>query len=258
MQVSGLSYTLDLSKAYDKGEAYGEHWFRANSVNRASITEVNGNEFDAEATYAVIVSNANFNGMDSSYLLKEAAAENDKSTITTAVVRDAVWMYIDEELDNAVGDEYADARGRITLITDDAADKPGTEETESVVSDDVQDSESEQSEIIDETPDAEQEQPDTDEDISAAEDVTPDIPEEDAETEPEPSAVPDNEPVAEEELSANTADEEYIVRRGDCLWTISFKFYGRGSLWGKIFEANPQIKNANFLYIGQVLIIPAP
>jgi hypothetical protein len=50
----------------------------------------------------VITSNANFNGMDSSYVFKEAAAENEKSTITTAVVRDVVWQYIDEVLENIV------------------------------------------------------------------------------------------------------------------------------------------------------------
>ena len=53
-----------------------------------------------EATYAVIVSNANFNGMDSP-ICQEAAAENDKSRsqpLLSAMGR----MYIDGELDNAV------------------------------------------------------------------------------------------------------------------------------------------------------------
>ena len=115
MQVSGLSYTVDTGKVYDKGEAYGDNWFRAASLSRVTITEVNGQPFDAEATYAVITSNANFNGMDSSYMFKEAAEANEKSTITTAVVRDVIWLYIAGEMNNMIGEEYATAQGRITI-----------------------------------------------------------------------------------------------------------------------------------------------
>ena len=53
------------------------------------------------------------------------------------------------------------------------------------------------------------------------------------------------------------AGEEYTVQRGDSLWKIAAKVYGRGNLWGKIFEANPQIKNSNLIYVGQKLTIPA-
>ena len=115
MQVSGLSYTVDTTKEYDKGEAYGDNWFTAASLNRVEITEVNGQPFDAEATYAVITSNANFNGMDSSYIFKAAAEANDHSTITTAVVRDIVWLYIADELHNIVGEDYADVQGRLII-----------------------------------------------------------------------------------------------------------------------------------------------
>ena len=115
MQVSGLRYTVDTTAAYDKGEAYGDHWFRAASLGRVTIEEVNGQPFDADATYAVITSNANFNGMDSSYMLKAAAEENAKSTITTAVVRDVIWQYIAEEMNNVIADAYAEAQGRIDI-----------------------------------------------------------------------------------------------------------------------------------------------
>ena len=115
MQVSGLKYTVDTAKAYDQGEAYGDNWYVANSLSRVTVEEVNGSPFDPEATYAVITSNANFNGMDSSYVFKEAAEENEKSTVTTAVVRDIVWLYLSGELDNVVDSSYAQARGRITV-----------------------------------------------------------------------------------------------------------------------------------------------
>ena len=115
MQVSGIKYTVDTSKEYDRGEAYGDHWFKAASLGRVAVEEVNGLPFDPEAVYAVITSNANFNGMDSSYLFKAAAEENEKSTITTAVVRDIIWLYIAGELNNVIGEPYAEAQGRITV-----------------------------------------------------------------------------------------------------------------------------------------------
>ena len=116
MQVSGMKYTVDTAKEYEKGEAYGDNWFKAAAPGaRVTIDEVNGQPFDPEAVYAVITSNANFNGMDSSYMFKEAAEANGKSTITTAVVRDVIWMYISGELNNVIGDAYAEAQGRITI-----------------------------------------------------------------------------------------------------------------------------------------------
>ena len=117
MQVAGLKYTVDLEKPYDKGEAYGKNWFKAASLGRVAVTEVNGAPLDEAATYAVITSNANFNGMDSSYIFKEAAEANEKSAITTAVVRDVVWMYISEQLGGTVSADYAEAQGRIALLT---------------------------------------------------------------------------------------------------------------------------------------------
>ena len=115
MQAAGISYTVDTSKEYDKGEAYGDNWFTAASLGRVTVEEVNGTALDPEATYAVITSNANFNGMDSSYMIKAAAEANEKSTITTAVVRDVIWLYIAGELNNVIGEPYGEAQGRITV-----------------------------------------------------------------------------------------------------------------------------------------------
>ena len=115
MQVAGMKYTVNMDQPYDAGEAYGKCWFKANSLGRVTITEVNGKSFSADDTYAVITHNANYNGMDSSYMFKDAVADNDKCAITTAVVRDVVWMYIDQQLNNRVPETYAKAQGRITL-----------------------------------------------------------------------------------------------------------------------------------------------
>jgi len=115
MQVSGLNYTVSTGTEYDRGEAYGDNWFTAKSLGRVSVTDVNGQPLDSEAVYAVITSNANFNGMDSSYVFKAAAEANEKSTITTAVVRDVVWMYIADELNNVIGEQYAEPQGRLVI-----------------------------------------------------------------------------------------------------------------------------------------------
>lgn len=54
-----------------------------------------------------------------------------------------------------------------------------------------------------------------------------------------------------------TSDQLYTVVTGDSLWNIAKKFYGDGSKWTAIFEANKdKIKNANLIYPGQVLKIP--
>lgn len=56
---------------------------------------------------------------------------------------------------------------------------------------------------------------------------------------------------------APTQQTTYTVQKGDCLWNIAKKFYGNGSNYVAIYEANKdKIKNPNLIYEGQVLIIP--
>lgn len=51
----------------------------------------------------------------------------------------------------------------------------------------------------------------------------------------------------------------YTVVKGDCLWTIAKKFYGSGSKYIVIYEANKDVigGSPNRIYPGQVLTIPA-
>ena len=52
--------------------------------------------------------------------------------------------------------------------------------------------------------------------------------------------------------------KKYTVVKGDCLWNIAKKYYGDGSKWTKIYNANKsKIKNPNLIYPGQKLTIPA-
>jgi nucleoid-associated protein YgaU len=50
----------------------------------------------------------------------------------------------------------------------------------------------------------------------------------------------------------------YTVEKGDTLWEIATKNYGNGAKYQIIVEANqPMIKDADEIYPGQVLRIPA-
>ena len=117
-QVAGLEYTVDTTAAYDAGEAYGD-FFKAASIKRVTITSVNGEPFDENATYAVIGDNFLMNGNDTYYTfgaIKEAG-ENyvEVSTFGGLKTRDIVAMYIDEVLGGTVGAPYAAAQDRITV-----------------------------------------------------------------------------------------------------------------------------------------------
>lgn len=63
---------------------------------------------------------------------------------------------------------------------------------------------------------------------------------------------------AETSPAPSTA-KTYTVVSGDCLWNIAKKFYGDGSKYTKIYNANKDIIGAdpNRIYPGQVLTIPA-
>ncbi len=58
---------------------------------------------------------------------------------------------------------------------------------------------------------------------------------------------------------APAAAQTYTVVKGDCLWNVAKKFYGNGSKYTIIYDANKGIigDNPNLIYQGQVLTIPA-
>lgn len=57
--------------------------------------------------------------------------------------------------------------------------------------------------------------------------------------------------------NSNNTSTSYTVVKGDCLWKIAKRFYGIGSRWTEIYNANKsKIKNPNLIYPGQVFAIP--
>lgn len=72
--------------------------------------------------------------------------------------------------------------------------------------------------------------------------------------------------------STKTTNENktYVVKKGDCLWNIAKSFYGKGSEWTKIYNANKTVientarsygkkssSNGHWIYPGTKLTIPA-
>jgi len=55
-----------------------------------------------------------------------------------------------------------------------------------------------------------------------------------------------------------TASQFHEVVRGDTLWAVSKKYYGKGSRYMEIFKANePMLSHPDKIYVGQMLRIPA-
>jgi LysM repeat protein len=61
-----------------------------------------------------------------------------------------------------------------------------------------------------------------------------------------------------ESSNAPSGGGTYTVVKGDCLWKIAKYFYGNGSDWQKIYNANISVigGNPNLIYPGQVITIP--
>lgn len=58
---------------------------------------------------------------------------------------------------------------------------------------------------------------------------------------------------------APATSQTYTVVKGDCLWNIAKRFYGNGSKYTVLYDANRGVVggNPNLIYPGQVLTIPA-
>ncbi|MGX8699686.1 MAG: 5'-nucleotidase C-terminal domain-containing protein, partial [bacterium] len=124
-QTSGIQFTLDLTKEYDPNpETYPDStYYGPASIQRVTITSINGKAFDPEATYAVVTNNFCSAGGDTYYVFKNASDQFD----TGIPMDEAVMQYITEELGGVISAEkYAEPRGDQTYITE-AAEEPATE-----------------------------------------------------------------------------------------------------------------------------------
>lgn len=56
--------------------------------------------------------------------------------------------------------------------------------------------------------------------------------------------------------SSNSGQRTHVVQPGDCLWNLAKQYYGDGSKYQIIADANSQITNPDLIYDGDTLIIP--
>lgn len=68
---------------------------------------------------------------------------------------------------------------------------------------------------------------------------------------------PGKEKLAQSSKPSSTA-QEYTITAGDTLSMLALRYYGNAQKWPKIYEANKStVKNPNYIYIGQKIVIPA-
>ena len=113
-QVAGIEFTVDTTKAYDSNaETYpASTYYGPASINRVTINNVNGREFDENATYAVITNDFMAAGGDTYY----AFASSENKFDTGIPLDEAVMAYITDSLGGVVGEDYAAPKGRIHII----------------------------------------------------------------------------------------------------------------------------------------------
>ena len=112
-QVAGINFTLYTGKAYDKNDATypNSTYYGPKSINRVVINSINGKEFKADDTYAVVTNNFVAGGGDTYYAFAAATAQFD----TGIPLDEAVMEYVTTELKGVIGTQYAAPQGRILL-----------------------------------------------------------------------------------------------------------------------------------------------
>ncbi len=129
-QVAGIEFTLDTTKAYDKGEAYpGTTYFAPNSINRVTIKTVGGKAFDPDAIYTIATNDFMASGGDTYYRFVNATANYDLGIPMDEVVME----YINTVLGGKItAEKYGEPAGRITIVNEPVVEpEPEPEQPES-------------------------------------------------------------------------------------------------------------------------------
>ncbi len=117
-QTSGIEWTLDTTKAFDQGDVYvldgkESSYYGPASINRVTITAINGEPFDVNATYAVVTNNFCAAGGDTYNVFFRSTSSFD----TGIPMDEAVMAYVAEVLNGVItADAYGQPRGSETQI----------------------------------------------------------------------------------------------------------------------------------------------
>jgi 5'-nucleotidase len=114
-QVSGITYAVDTSVAYEQGSQYPDstYYAPAKPGSRVTISDVGGRGFGLSETYTLVSTDFVMNGGDTAYAIKQAVAAN--GTQSCEFDYEAVVSYFEENLQGAVREGYAQPQGRITI-----------------------------------------------------------------------------------------------------------------------------------------------
>ena len=112
-QVAGMQFKVTTYEKYDaNAEPYpGSTYYGPKTINRVTISSINGKEFDPEATYAVITNNFVAGGGDTYYAFAAATNQFD----TGLPLDEVVMEYITKALKGVIGETYAEPAGRIVV-----------------------------------------------------------------------------------------------------------------------------------------------
>ena len=113
-QIAGMNITIDTTKKYNaNAETYpASTYYGPASIERVTINDVNGKEFDPDSTYAVVTLDFCAAGGDTYYAFVNASSQFDAGMPVDEVLVD----YITEVLGGVIDAKYAEPQGRITVI----------------------------------------------------------------------------------------------------------------------------------------------
>ena len=117
-QTSGITWTLDTTKAFDQGDVYvldgkESSYFAPKSIKRVTINAINGEPFDINATYAVVTNNFCAAGGDTYNVFFNSSSRFD----TGIPMDEAVMAYVTDVLDGKItAEKYGQPRGSAIQI----------------------------------------------------------------------------------------------------------------------------------------------
>ena len=131
-QTSGIEWTLDCSRPYANGEVYrlngkDTSYFAPASIDRVTITAINGEPFDPTATYAIVTNDFIAAGGDTYNAFHRAYAAG--TGFDTGIHLDeAVVDYITDALGGRItAEQYGQPRGSLTIILPEAGEEEAEE-----------------------------------------------------------------------------------------------------------------------------------
>lgn len=112
-QVSGITFTIDTTVEYVNGTQYPDstYYAPANPGSRIKDVKIGGVALDLTKTYTMATNNFTAVGGDTYKVLASCDSYD-----TTVKLEDALINYILTQLNGTIGNDYATAKGRITII----------------------------------------------------------------------------------------------------------------------------------------------